>query len=192
MTKMKWTGLLVGFLGFVPILLSKTGDEQIAGELWVFSWAELAVVFAAIFSVYGWILLKQLVQMMATLPLQANGLSMLIGGAVAFSHSFVVEHWQPRPLGSWVPFLECTLFLILVSNCICYNLYGFLLKRFSATFMSFAGLTTPIFAALFGWMFHSEVPNISFYISFLIVFFGLYLFYQEELKSKVIAQKIQI
>lgn len=192
LTKKKWMGLAVGFLGFLPILLSKTSDEQIAGELWGFSWAELAVVLAAIFSVYGWILLKQLVQEDGYSPFAANGLSMFIGGVAALSHSFVVEPWQPTPITNFLPFLECTLFLILISNCICYNLYGFLLKRFSATFMSFAGLTTPIFAALFGWAFHNEVPTVSFYLSFAIVFSGLFLFYQEELKSQLVAQRIKV
>lgn len=185
MTQRKWTGLVVGFLGFIPILLSKTSQEALAGDLWIFSWAELAVISACITSVYGWILLKQLVAEEGYSPISANGLSMLIGGGMALVHSLLTENWNPFPIhGPLLPFLECTLFLILISNCICYNLYGFLLKRFSATFMAFAGLTTPLFSALFGWIFHSEVPTAAFYISLLIVFAGLYLFYQEELRKQ--------
>lgn len=185
MTGKKWTGLIVGFLGFIPILLSKTSQEELAGDLWIFSWAELAVIGAAIASVYGWILLKQLINEDGYSPVCANGLSMLIGGSLALGHSLLTEDWNPTPIhGPILPFLECTIFLIIVSNCIAYNLYGYLLKRFSATFMSFAGLTTPLFSALFGWIFHSEVPTISFYISFFIVFSGLYLFYQEELSRQ--------
>lgn len=185
MTRRKWTGLIVGFLGFIPILLSKTSQEELAGDLWIFSWAELAVIGACVASVYGWILLKQLVNEEGYSPFSANGLSMLLGGSLALGHSFLVENWNPTPIhGPIIPFLECTIFLIIVSNCIAYNLYGFLLQRFSATFMAFAGLTTPLFSALFGWVFHSEIPTISFYISFLIVFSGLYLFYQEELSKQ--------
>jgi drug/metabolite transporter (DMT)-like permease len=189
MTKKKWTGLIVGFLGFIPILLSKTSQEELAGDLWIFSWAELAVIGAAVASVYGWILLKQLINEHGYSPFSANGLSMLIGGFFALVHSFIYEPWNPTPIhGPILPFLECTIFLIIVSNCIANNLYGFLLKRFSATFMSFAGLTTPLFSALFGWFFHSEVPTASFYISFLIVFSGLYLFYREELSKELLPQ----
>ncbi|MBS0635005.1 MAG: DMT family transporter [Verrucomicrobia bacterium] len=185
MTRKKWTGLVVGFLGFIPILLSKTSQEELAGDFLIFSWAELAVIGAAVASVYGWILLKQLINEEGYSPVKANGLSMLIGGTLALGHSLFSENWNPTPIhGPILPFLECTIFLIIVSNCIAYNLYGYLLKRFSATFMSFAGLTTPLFSALFGWIFHSEVPTISFYISFLIVFSGLYLFYQEELSKQ--------
>lgn len=187
MNAKKWLGLLVGFGGFLPILISKTTQEEMAGELWIFSWAELAVVVAAISSVYGWILLKQLVSEDNYSPFTANGLSMLMGGFFALTHSFFIEEWSPSPVTEFVPFFECTLFLIIVSNCICYNLYGFLLKRFSATFMAFAGLMTPLFSALFGWLFHEEVPTISFYLSFAIVSCGLFLFYQEELKKRPVA-----
>lgn len=181
MSSKKWLGLIVGFAGFLPILISKTSQEEIGGQLWIFSWAELAVVVAAISSVYGWILLKQLVSEDGYSPFTANGLSMLIGGGLALTHSFFMENWQPSPIKEFMPFFECTLFLIIVSNCVCYNLYGFLLKRFSPTFMAFAGLTTPLFSALFGWFFHSEIPTASFYISFFIVFAGLFLFYQQEI-----------
>ncbi len=183
LTKKKWVGLIVGFVGFIPILAAHTSQEEQAGQVWIFSWAELAVVIAAISSVYGWILLKQLVRQDSYSPLVANGMSMVMGGSFALIHSFIKEDWSPVPVTEYIPFLECTLFLIIVSNCIAYNLYGHLLKRFSPTFMAFAGLTTPLFTALFGWIFHGEVATMSFYISFSIVFLGLFLFYEEELKE---------
>ncbi len=184
MTPKKWLGLIIGFSGFIPVLLSQTTQEEQAGQLWIFSWAELAVITAVISSVYGWILLKQLVSQHGMPPILANGLSMLIGGTCALSHSLLTENWNPLPLTEFLPFFECTLFLIIVSNSICYNLYGYLLKRFSATFMSFAGLTTALFSALFGWFFHGEIPTLSFYLSFSIVLFGLFMFYQQELMTQ--------
>jgi len=183
LTKKKWLGLLIGFAGFIPILLIQTTEEELAGHFWIFSWAELAVVAAVASAVYGWILLKQLVQDEGVSPICANGFSMLIGGLLALMQSLVFEEWDPVPVTTFVPFFECTLFLILVSNCICYNLYGFLLKRFSATFMSFAGLTTALFTATFGFVVHGEVTHPSFWLSFLVVLIGLVVFYQEELKK---------
>lgn len=179
----KWLGLLVGFLGFIPILMSQTSNEAETGHFFFFSWAELAVMGAAICSVYGWILLKQLVNEHELSPLMANGVSMLVGGVLALGHSYGTENWNPFPVTNYPIFLECTLLLILISNLICYNLYGVLLKLYSATFMSFAGFTTPLFAALFGWLMLGEIVTWPFYISFLIVFLGLLLFDQEELKQ---------
>lgn len=204
----KWIGLLVGFVGFLPILLTQTFDEGGAGQFLIFSWAEIAVMLAAVCSVYGWIILKQLVSEDQLSPLTANGMSMLIGGAFALAHSIAVEEWQPvainlklstyfgfdwtmnLPVTDFSIYLECTLLLILISNFICYNLYGFLLKRYSAPFVSFAGFTTPLFSALFGWFFLSEIITWPFYLSFALVFTGLALFNQEELKQTYqLAQK---
>jgi drug/metabolite transporter (DMT)-like permease len=180
-------GLIFGFLGFMPILLSQTSSEEQTGQFLFFSWAELAVMMAAICSVYGWILLKQLVNEHQLSPLMANGVSMLIGGGLALSHSFAVEDWQPFPVTNYAIFLECTLLLILISNLICYNLYGSLLKRYSATFMSFAGFTTPLFTAIFGWFILGEIVTWPFYLSFILVFLGLLLFDQEELKQSFLS-----
>lgn len=180
--KKRW-GLFVGMLGFTPILISQTSGEEAAGQLLFFSWAELSMVMAVICSVYGWIVLKQLVQEQQLSPLTANGFSMLIGGILALSHSLAVEDWNPIPVTDMAIFLECTLLLILISNLICYNLYGALLKRYSATFLSIAGFTTPLFTALFGWLWLGEQVTWPFYLSFAVVLGGLLLFEQEELKQ---------
>lgn len=189
LTNKKWLGLIVGFLGFLPILLSETGSEELTGHFFLFSWAEIAVVCAAICSVYGWILLGQLVRENGYTPFMANGLSMVIGGSIALVHSFFVESWDPIPVTDFWPFAICALLLILISNLVCYNLYGFLLKRFSATFMSFAGFTTPVFTAIFGWLYLGEVVDNAFYLSGAIVLAGLSLFYQEELKQGLTFRK---
>lgn len=179
----KGIGLIVGFTGFIPILLSQTALEEETGQFFMFSWAELSVMIAAVSSVYGWILLRQLVKENGYSPLMANGLSMLIGGGFALIHSLCVETWNPLPVTEALPFLECAILLIIVSNLICYNLYGFLLKRFSPTFMSFAGFTTSLFSGVFGWVFLGETLTWPFYLSSMIVFTGLLIFYQEEMNS---------
>jgi drug/metabolite transporter (DMT)-like permease len=187
LTPKKWLGLLIGFTGLAPVLLYQTTAEELTGHFLVFSWAELAVICAAICSVYGWILLKQLVQENGNSPLMINGISMLIGGFLSLSHSYLSEDWNPIPVKEVVPFIECAVLLIIISNLICYNLYGALLKRFSATFMSFAGLSTPIFSALLGWIFLNELMPWYFYVSLSILGCGLYLFYQEELKPALVS-----
>jgi len=179
----KWLSLCIGFLGFIPLLAQQSTGDDFAGAFLFFSWAELAVMLGALSSVYGWILLKQLVHEKGYPPTMANGIGMLLGGIMSLGHSLAVENWTPTPVSETIPFLECTMFLILVSNLICYNLYGYLLKHYSATFMSLAGFTTPFFTALFGWIFLNETVTWPFYVSGVIVFFGLILFYQEELKQ---------
>lgn len=181
MTRKKWIGLLVGFIGFLPILLNETSSEEQTGHLLFLSWAEIAVVCAAFFAVYGWVVLKQLVNEGGYSPFMANGLSMALGGAMALTHSYFVEPWDPIPVTEVWPFMECAMLLIVISSFICYNLYGYLLKKYSVTFISFAGFITPFFTALFGWLYLGEVVTWPFWLSAMIVFIGLSLFYQEEL-----------
>jgi drug/metabolite transporter (DMT)-like permease len=182
-TKKQWLGLFVGCIGFLPILINETSTEELTGHIWFLSWAEIAVIGAALASVYGWVLLKQLVNENGYSPFMANGLSMLIGGSIALVHSSFTESWNPIPVTELSPFIDCMLLLILISNCICYNLYGYLLKQYSATFVSFAGFITPLFTALFGWFYLGEVVTWPFYVSAVVVFAGLFLFNQDELKE---------
>ncbi len=183
LTKGKWIGLTIGFLGFIPILTHSTEIENAVGQLWIFSWPELFVVGAAILSCWGWILLRQLVREGGCSSLMANGASMLIGGLIALGHSALVDDWNPVPVTEMAPFLETALLMLLLSNLLAYNLYGYLLKRFTATFISFAGFTTPIFSAIFGWLLLDETINLPFILSTAIVFVGLLFFYLEELKT---------
>lgn len=190
LTSRKWLGFAVGIFGFVPILMAQGQGEDLAGQLFVFSWAELSVLAATITSVYGWILLRLLVNEKGHSPFIVNGLSMVFGGALALLHSFFTEAWDPIPVTEFLPFAEAAIGLMIISNFICYNLYGFLLKRFSATFMSFAGFTTPVFAALNGFIFLNETITLPFVFSMVLVFAGLTLFYQDELQKEPLFQKI--
>lgn len=182
MTWKKWLGLTIGCVGLLPILMQHSASEEQVGQFLMFSWPELAVIGAAVCSVYGWILLRQCVKDGETTPVMANGLSMLLGGAMSLAHSYLVEDWNPVPVTEFVPFFECAFLLIVISNLICYNLYGALLKRFSATFMSFAGFSTPIFTALFGWFYLGEEISWQYYMSLAILLPGLLVFYQDELQ----------
>lgn len=181
----KWMGMAIGFIGLWPILTQKTAAEITSGNFGMFSMAELSLLIAVLTSVYGWILLKKLVQEFNYSFITANGFSMALGGFISLIHSYTSgEAWNPVPVSNFIPFLQITLTMCIISNIICYNLYGYLLRRFSATFMSFAGLVTPLFASLFGWLFLGETISYHFFISMALFCFGLTVFYQEELKTE--------
>jgi len=154
----KWLGMGIGFLGFIPVLLTQTGSEELLNAFSFFSWPTLAIMGAALCSVYGWVVLRLVVKDQSISPLMANGASMFFGGLLAFGHSFLIENWSPLPIlpENFSPFLQGTLLMTLISNIICYNLYGMMLKRFTATFLSFMGLLSPLFASLNGLIFLKE------------------------------------
>ena len=185
LNRKKWLGLCIGFVGLTPILFTQSSSVELAKELFFISWAEVAMVIAVFASVYGWILLKKILTEYRYSFIMANGVSMLIGGVLALFHSYLTEIWAPIPVvpDKFTAFLECALWMTLISNVICYNLYGYLLKRFSATFMSLAGLVTPLFASLFGWYFLDEVITWHYFAAMILFSIGLTLFYQEELAN---------
>lgn len=181
----KWIGLGIGFLGFIPVLLTQTGSEDLLSAFSFFSWPTLAIMGAALCSVYGWVILRLVVKDHSISPLMANGASMLLGGLLAFGHSFFVEDWNPIPVlpQNMAPFLKGTLLMTLLFNIICYNLYGVLLKRFTATFLSFMGLLSPIFASLNGLIFLGEPISWTIILSTGVVSLGLWIVYRAELKQ---------
>jgi drug/metabolite transporter (DMT)-like permease len=182
MTLLKCLALVIGFLGFIPILITDSAPESSVGGIGFISWPELALLGAAIATVYGWIAMKQLVKLHYS-AISANGISMLAGGILSLITSFFFEAWCPYPVTSWSQFFIWIGLLTLVSNIICYNLYGYLLKKHSATFMTFVGFSSPFFTAFFGWLWLNETVTWHFYFSAAIVFTALYLYYYEELKE---------
>lgn len=193
MSPKKWLGLAIGFVGFFPVLLQQSSAEELLGGILFLSWAEIALIGATITSVYGWVLLRKLGKDEGVPPSLANGCSMVLGGGFALIHSMLTEGWGQTsyfvPVTGFAGFLQGILLMILVSNLVCYNLYGWLLKRFTATFLSFAGLMTPLFAAFFGWLILKERVDWTFFLSLIIISFGLWLVYAEELRLGYIFKK---
>jgi drug/metabolite transporter (DMT)-like permease len=187
----KWIGMLIGFAGFIPVLAMQKGSGELLTNLSFLSWPELAMMAAALCSVYGWVLLRLIVKNSTVSPMMANGASMLIGGGFALFHSYLVEGWNPIPVSaaSMGPFVQGTLIMTLISNIICYNLYGLMLKRFTATFLSFMGLLSPIFASLNSWFFLGEVPSPLIFLSTAIVSIGLWIIYGAELRQGYIVKQ---
>ena len=187
----KWLGLAIGILGIVPVLVLKTGSEESLQSIFFLSWPELSMLGAVLCSAYGWTLLRLLVKDSSISPAMSNGIGMLMGGLFALGHSYLVESWNPWPVDSahFGAFAQGTLLMTLISNILCFNLYGLMLKRFTATFLSFMGLLSPIFASFCSWAILGEAPSLLIFLSTGILSFGLWLVYSAELKQGYILRK---
>jgi drug/metabolite transporter (DMT)-like permease len=177
LSRNQWAGLVIGFLGFALL----AADDFLLEDLYSFSYWHLIMLLSVASSVYGWILMRQLVFEKGCSASFVNGAGMAIGGSTALIHSYFTEQWNPVPVSDYVGFIECSMFLILISNFVCYNLYGHLLKKYTATFMSFAGFLTPLCTAFFSWMFLGEIVHWNFFLALFTVLIGLMLFYNDEL-----------
>jgi EamA-like transporter family. len=184
MTRTKWLGLIIGFLGFIPYFIEKSGQEYVSGGFFLCSWAELALVAASISTVIGWIGMRKLV-LLGYSPIVGNGISMLIGGLMIIPTSMFLDSWSPSPVRDWPHALIFVVIITLISYIIAYNMYGWLLSRYSATFLTMAGLTSPLFTALFGWFLLGESVTWTFFFSMIMVSIGLYIFHSQEVKSDI-------
>ncbi len=192
MSRGKWLGFLIGFMGFLPVLFVQSGSEDLFSVSSWLSWPELAVMGAALFSVYGWVILRLTVKDQKVSPMMANGASMLLGGMMALVHSSFVDAWAPLPVAGihLGAFMKGIVLMTFISNIICYNLYGYLLKRFTATFLSFVGLLSPIFASLNSWLLLGEPPSLVICGSTFVVLLGLFVVYKSEIKQGYIQKAV--
>lgn len=173
----KKIGIFIGLLGMLPIFISIGGNAK---ELLQISLPDIVLFGAVASGAYAWFLVKELLQKGYSL-LVINGVAMLLGGLGSFFTSMFFE--RAPFVYSWPDFLFWVGLLIIVSNVVVYNFYGYLLHRYTITFLTFAGFLCPSFAMLYDWAFFGRALQMQYLISIVLVTVGLYIFYKNELGS---------
>lgn len=193
--KMSWQkilGLILAMGALIPVLNFRSGAEDVFRVSTLISWPELSLIGATFCSTYGWIVLRILVKNKDLSPLVINGFGMLLGGVMALGHSLVSDTWNPIPVvtENFSRFLQSVFLMTLISNLICYNLYSYLLKRLTATFLSFVGLLSPIFTSLSSFLILGEKISWHIIISTFFMLFAMWIVYYSEIMQGYI-QKSQ-
>lgn len=182
MTPRKWIGMALGFLAIFPVLMQESGSESLMNAIGFISWPDIAMFGAVFASVYGWILLRISLKEHKVSTLMANAYGMLIGGLMALANSLLVDNWNPVPVTSFAPFIQGVVLMTLISNIICFNIYGYLLKKYTMTLLSFAGLLSPIFASITSLLILGEPISWTLISCTGVILFALWIVYSEELK----------
>jgi drug/metabolite transporter (DMT)-like permease len=178
----KVMGLLLGFTGMIPTLLTGSSLENLQGSIVFFSLPEIAMLGAVASFGYNLIATQKLVKHRKCHPLIANSMSMLIGGSLAFSASLLSE--PVAITGDYTTFLLLVGAQVLISNLICLNLQAYLLNYYSPTFMAFAGFLSPLCAAVYGYILLHEKVSWNYILSFCIVVIGLSMYYYDDFKRQ--------
>jgi drug/metabolite transporter (DMT)-like permease len=191
LTRNQWTGMAIGFLGFIPLVCTMPQQEHFIGGGWgALSLPELMMFVSVCSFAYGWIIVKELVVVRGYSALVVNGISMIGGGLLATFTSLLLEGIPSLSTltgtvgSSLITIAGFMGALILIANVICYNLYAYLLREYTATFLSFAGFSTPLFAITFGYAFLGEKVTWEIPLCMVFVVTGLYIFYRDELNKK--------
>ena len=182
MTLKKWIGFCIGIIGILFYLQSQCCFDI------SFSWPNVLMLISVMTSSIGWIFFRVLVKNRNYPSIMINGLSMFISGFIALPISRFFEGSVIVNLSHIPQIIALVGATILITNIIFYNLYGYLLKYYTATFLSFVGFVTPLFAAFFEWIFIGTTVPHEFFLTIAIVGAGIYIFYQEELKQGYIIQ----
>jgi len=176
MTPKKWIGLCLGFVGLLPMLLLGSQDNAGIGFI---SFAGLASAIAVVANVYGYVILRFLVKERKYPVVLISGIGMFFGGLLSFITAVISERSFDL-VYVWKPFTIFLFLSIITGSVISYNLHGYLLRKYTATLLSFIGLTYSLFGALFGWLLFGERITWNFFVSIIIISGGLYIFYMEE------------
>lgn len=184
-TPKKIIGLLIGFVGFMPLLTQSTGSMSITGM----SLPEIFILLSVCSMSYGWLIVHKLIKEHRYEASLINGISMFCGGILALITSYCLE--TPTPIEDTVSFLTILGVVIVVSNLICHTLYTSLLTTYSPTFLSFASFISPLCAAAFGWFFLNETISWHFVLASSSIIIGLTLFYRDEMEHQRITTTVQ-
>lgn len=181
----KIIGLTIGFIGLLPIIINSSACSTTNHGLYILP--ELALLVAVSSMSYGWLIIHKLINAHNYPPSMTNGVIMFVGGILALLTSFLVED-SNLYVTDFVPFATILAVIIVISNLICHNLYGALLRIYTPTMLSFTSFLSPLFAALYGWLFLGEIIPLRFYFCSGVIFMGLALFYSDELKQNGLAK----
>jgi drug/metabolite transporter (DMT)-like permease len=180
MTSRKWLGLAVGFISLSPMMIEPWLEDVNRGVEVLELWAEGALLISAITSVIGWNFVKKLTVDHHVSGGVVNAYSFLLAGVMSLVSSAFLEEWNPIPVMVWGDFIWTLLYIVVIHNLICYSIYAASLQKFSVTFMTFAGLSGPLFAGFFGWIFLGEEITLTFAIALIGITAGLVIFSQES------------
>jgi drug/metabolite transporter (DMT)-like permease len=178
----KIVGIIIGIGGLFPVLLVQAQEIEVSMELYNISIPEVVLFLAVISSAYAWFIVTDLIKRGYGLVV-INGFAMLIGGIMSLCTTFIVEGFT-CPISDFWPFIFWMLLLIFTANVVAFNFYGWLLTKYSITFLTFSGFLCPSFGTIYEWLFMKGTISWHYFASLICIALGLYIFYKDDLRLK--------
>lgn len=176
----KIIGLCGGTAGIMyQIISTKNEAYPLVGSI---SWPEIAVFANVLLSRYGWIRAQKLLRAERYKPSELNGIMMIAGGFYALILAALLGECGWCAVPNTASFWISGVYTIVIGNIIAYTMYSTMLRKHSATLVSLAGLTVPLFVHLYGPFIVGEPLSLRFFISLGIVAVSLAIFYFDELR----------
>lgn len=182
----KWIGILCGFAGALLLTTIKSPLEDTLRTFIYFSYPELAALASVVMSRVGWVLVQKKLRSNVFSPVDINGIVMTGGGILAFISIPLLQTLGVSDSWSSLGALDVKLglmlaYTIIVGNLIAYTLYAHLLKHNSATLMSLAGFTFPVYVSIFGYVALGETIDATVIKAGVLMLLGVAVFYYDDL-----------
>ncbi|WP_213358395.1 DMT family transporter [Chlamydiifrater phoenicopteri] len=188
-TPKKILGLALGIAGYITYLIF--GGEGTYNALFGdfrLGTPELFLLSATCVSSFGWTLMRKIEKRSPEIPVAGlNAICMVFAGILSLVHSYFSENWTPLPVSDASSLVKSLISLIILSNFLCYNLYGRLLRKYSSTFLSFCGLVMPIFSGFYGFILLGEKISLGLFLAVCMTLVGCRMVYSEEFRQGYLA-----
>lgn len=185
LSRRKLISLMIGVFGFIPVILIEGSGEAAFESFYAFNLPELVLIAGIAGYAYNWIVIKRLLTERHHSVWRINGITMF-GAATALTiTAFFHDGWYKGlfPVTHVAPFIGY-IALVTVIAAFCISIHSILLKKFSATLVAFFCLIEPFVASIYGYLLLGEPISWILIPSLGVVSIGLYLFYQDELKTE--------
>jgi len=179
----KIIGIITAFFGAVFLCFSTSQVEQSLHAFLIFSLPELAALGHVALSRLGWTLIQILLKKGHYKSIEINAITMFISGILGLIISYGYENLSCIVIKSPIKIAALFVYTVLIGNVIGYSMYGNMLKKHSANFVSLCGFMIPILVSLIAWIFLGEGFSINLVISAVIIFAGVFIFYKDEIKK---------
>lgn len=172
-------GICLGIAGST-VLLATSSTTTVTSQMF---FPQIAAFLAVAIGRYGWILIQMLLKKGHYTPIQINSITMLASGAFSLITSLFLEPVNSIAVTNYHSFLALLLYTVIIGNVLSLTMYANLLKNYSATLLSLAGFSVPLFVHLYGWLFLHETLSINFLLALGLTFLGLLIFSKKDTRK---------
>ena len=173
----KFLGCALGFFGAIFFIFTNLHETPTKIKIF-FCLADFFQIMSIVLSRYGWIKAKIILNKENSnfSPQQLNAFTFTISSIFSLIITMIFNGYAGFIINYSWNLLFYMLYTIIVGNMIAYTLYGYLLKKYNITFISLAGLSTPLFVHLLGPILLNEPISLYFFIALGFLFLALYFF----------------
>ncbi len=180
----KLFALCLGFLGVLPLIIENVSRSNVNCSVFHLLGGYAAMLISVLSAVVGTFIFKRLVAHYSVSFVL--GIALVFGGIMSLVVSLISEVWNPLPIQNVALVAPILLFIFITHNLIAQPLYGYLVKKYPVTLITFATLITPLTSAVLGYFLYAQAIGYTFIFSLITLIVSFFLFYHEEKKEGLI------